>query len=124
MTQRVAIYTRQAEAQTELAQTLRHSIESHGDTVVAIFADDARVTGRGKYAAWRELMSTLHGADRIVLASATDLPGRTVADLIKVLAALRDSNVHLHLYSEDIDTGSAGFALVAVAEAYRRAKLS
>src|SRR3954470_16885801 len=100
MTRRVAIYTRQIEAQTEVAQILRQSVETHGDRVVATFADDARITGRGKHAAWHELIGSLHGVDRIGLASAADLPGLAVADLFKTLAALRDSAVHLHLHSE------------------------
>jgi DNA invertase Pin-like site-specific DNA recombinase len=73
---------------------------------------------------WRGLIGTLNEVDQIVQLSAADLPGRRLDDLLKILSILRDHSVGLYLHDERIDTGSSGFALLDLIEAYRRAKLS
>jgi DNA invertase Pin-like site-specific DNA recombinase len=131
---RVAIYIRQTGTEPELIYSLRRTIEHHGDTVVAIYADNGRLTGRGKYAEWRRLLADLNAVDQVALTHAGDIPGKTVADLLKILAILRDHRVilailrdhrvGLYLHDEQIDTASSGFALLDLIRAYRRAKLS
>jgi hypothetical protein len=61
--------------------------------------DDGSINGRGKFAAWRSLIGRLDAVDRGVLSSAGDLPGRTVNDLLKTVAILRDHGVGLYLHS-------------------------
>jgi Resolvase, N terminal domain len=107
----------------ELLLHLRQPIERPGDTVIATYFDDARMTGRGKYAGWRSLIVSLGTVDQVMLANAGDLPGRQVADLLKTLWILRDHGVGLYLHNEGIDTSSASFALLDIIAAYRRAKL-
>lgn len=124
MNQRVAIYHRAIRTQPELLADIRQTVEDRGDTVVSTYLDDAGITGRGKYAGWRKLLACLDTVDRIALSSAGDIPGRTVADLLKVLGILRDQGVGLSLHYEGIDTGSGGFALLELIAAFRRAKLS
>jgi DNA invertase Pin-like site-specific DNA recombinase len=92
--------------------------------VVATFVDDAAITRRGKYAGWREMLSALDQVDEVIVASAGDLPGRNVADLLKLLGVFRDHHVGLYLHCEEIGTGSTSFAALEIVEAYRRAKLS
>jgi DNA invertase Pin-like site-specific DNA recombinase len=122
MMQRVGIYVRQTGTEPELLYYLRRTVEHHGDTVVAIYADNGRLTGRGKYAAWQRLIASLDTVDQVVVADAGDLPGRSVADLLKTLGLLRDHGVTLHLHN--IETGATTSAVLDLIEAYRRAKLS
>jgi DNA invertase Pin-like site-specific DNA recombinase len=128
MNQRVIIYSRSVPQNTrtkaDILADLRQAVESRGDMVVAMFADDGQITGRGKYAGWRGLLATLDEVDQVVAADAGDLPGRTVQDLLKVLGTFRDHDVSLYLHREGIDTSSSSFATLEIAEAYRRAKLS
>jgi DNA invertase Pin-like site-specific DNA recombinase len=90
--------------------------------VVSAFQDDAEITGRGKYAGWHLLIASLDTVDRVVVADAGDLPGRSVADLLKILALLRDRGVTLHLH--DIETGTMTSAVLDIIAALRRARLS
>ncbi len=92
--------------------------------VSATFVDDARLTGRGKYAGWRKLIDHLPAIDQVVLANAGDIPGKTVPDLLKILNIFKDHGVSLYLHAERIDTGSTSFALLDLIAAYRSAKLS
>jgi DNA invertase Pin-like site-specific DNA recombinase len=121
---RVIIYCRQAIRDPEYLSTLRQAVEARGDTVVATFVDDVRITGRGKYAGWNVLISKLDQVDQVVVADAGDLPGRAVADLLKLLAVFRDRGVVLYIYSLQVDTAGANFDLLDLISAYRAAKLS
>ena len=124
MLKHVAIYARLNGAAEEVLEQLRQPVEHRGDTVVATYVDDARMTGRGKYAGWRGLIANLDTVDQVVLAKAGDLPGKQVADLLKTLSMLRDHSVGLYLDAEGIDTSSTSFALLDIIAEYRRAKLS
>jgi DNA invertase Pin-like site-specific DNA recombinase len=128
MNQRVIIYARlcsgQAGTEADLLLDLQQTVESRGDTVVAMFADDGRIVGRGKHAGWREMLACLNQVDLVIVAGAGDLPGRNVADLLKLLGVFRDHHVGLYLHDEEIGTGSTSFAALEIVEAYRRAKLS
>jgi DNA invertase Pin-like site-specific DNA recombinase len=124
MLQNVAIYARPIGTQPEPLSDLRRAVEDRGATVVATHDDDAWTTGRDKYAGWRKLLAHLDGVDQIVLSNAGDIPGRTVHDLLKILAMLRDHGVGLYLHDKQIDTSATSFALLDIVAAYRRAKLS
>jgi DNA invertase Pin-like site-specific DNA recombinase len=124
MIQDVFIYTRQTGTQPELVASLRRTVESRGGSVVGVHADDAVITMRGKFAAWRRMIADLDAVDQVMLSSAGDIPGKTIADLLKTLAIFRDHGVGLYLHSEGIDTGSMTFALLDIIAAYRAAKLS
>ena len=118
------IYHRQAIPDTEQLSSLRHTVEARGDMVVATFVDDGRIVGRGKYAGWNPLVSKLDDVDQVVVANAGDLPGRTVPDLLKLLATFRDRDVVLYIYSLQVDTAGANVDLLDLITAYRTAKLS
>jgi DNA invertase Pin-like site-specific DNA recombinase len=124
MSKRVAIYSRQTSPNSVLLSDLRQAVEDRGDIVVATFADDALVTGRGKYAGWNALVAKLDALDKVVIANAGDLPGRSVNDLLKVLADFRNRGIRLYLHAERIDTDGAGFALLDLISAFRSEKLS
>jgi DNA invertase Pin-like site-specific DNA recombinase len=124
MINRVAIYARLTGTEPELLFDLRQAVENRGDSVVASYADDSQMTGRGKYAAWRGLLTRLDIIDQVALAKAGDIPGNTVADLLKILGILRCHGVDLYVHNEQIDTSGTGFALLDLIMAYRRAKLS
>ena len=62
--------------------------------------------------------------DQIAIFSAGDIPGKTVADLLKVLSLLRENRVGLYIHNDRIDTDSATFAILDVIQVYRRAKLA
>jgi DNA invertase Pin-like site-specific DNA recombinase len=124
MIHRVSVYARQAGTQSELTQSLRRAVETRGGIVVSVNTDDAAITGRGKYAGWRNMVAGLDAVDQVVLSSAGDIPGKTVADLLKILATLRDHRVGLYLHSEGIDTGGAAFAMLDLIQAFRHAELS
>jgi hypothetical protein len=124
MTQHVFIYVRQTGPQPELLRSLRQTVESRGSNVLSVHTDDAGITGRGKYAGWRNMVAGLDAVDQVVLSSAGDIPGKTVADLLKILSILRDHRVSLYLHSEGIDTEGVRFAMLDLIQAFRHAKLS
>jgi DNA invertase Pin-like site-specific DNA recombinase len=124
MTQHVFIYARQTGTQSELVDSLRQTVESRGSNVLSVHTDDAGITGRGKYAGWRNMIGRLDMVDQVVLSNAGDIPGRTIADLLKILSILRDHRVSLYLHSEGIDTEGVRFAMLDLIVAFRRAKLS
>jgi DNA invertase Pin-like site-specific DNA recombinase len=110
---------------SELAERLRHAVADRGDVVVGTFSDDdAGGRRRHRSSAWRAVLASLDGVDVVVVASAADLPGRTVADLLRLLGTLRDHGVGLFLLTEGIDTASGSAALLDLISAYRAAKLS
>jgi DNA invertase Pin-like site-specific DNA recombinase len=119
---RVAIYTRTVGTSAELPHTLRRAIEDRSGMVVSAFHDNGGITGRGKYVAWHRLVDSLATVDRVIVADAGDLPGRSVADLLKILGLLRDRGVTLHLHN--IETGTTTSVVLDIVQAYRRAKLS
>jgi DNA invertase Pin-like site-specific DNA recombinase len=122
MVQHVAIYARLMGTEPELLSDYRQTVENRGDTVVATYFDDARITGRGKHAGWRNLLANLDAVDQIALSSVRDIPGKTVADLLKILAILRDHGVVLHLCN--FDTGSTTCEVLDIIAAFRQVKLS
>jgi DNA invertase Pin-like site-specific DNA recombinase len=125
MAMRIVIYSRQASGQNGTqVELLCKSIGSRGDTVVGIFADDPAIAGRGKFSGWRAATSELAQIDQIVVNSAGDLPGKSVADLLKILAALSDHGVSLVSSQDGIDTGSGSIAILDLVTAYRAAKRS
>ncbi len=110
---------------SELAEHLRQAVEDRGGLVVGIFADDgAEGRRRHRSGGWRAVWESLDGVDQVVVASAADLPGRTVNDLLRLLGTLRDHGVGLLLVTEGIDTASGSGAVLDLIAAYRRAKLS
>jgi DNA invertase Pin-like site-specific DNA recombinase len=121
---RVAIYSRHPGPITDVLSDLRQAITTRGDAVVATFADDGRIEGRGKYTAWNSLIANLEDVDQVAVPSSGDLPGRNVSDLLKLLATFHDRGVGLHVSDLGIDTGSAGFAVLDLIKAFRSAKLS
>jgi DNA invertase Pin-like site-specific DNA recombinase len=128
MQKRAFIYSRlpsqQTRSKAEVLDALRQAVEDRGDTVVAMFADDAEITGRGKYAGWRAMLARLDDVDQIVVGGAGDLPGRTVSDLLKILGKFRDHDVSLYLHREGIDTSRSSFATLEIVEAFHAAMLS
>jgi hypothetical protein len=106
------------------AELLRKSAEDRGDTVIASFADDPVILGRGKYAGWNAMLGNLDTIDQIVVGCAGDLPGRTVHDLLAILSILRDHAVGLRLHKEGIDTEDSPAAILDLTAIYRRTKLS
>jgi Resolvase, N terminal domain len=120
----VFIYTRQTGTQPELIQALRQTVQDRGGNVIAIHTDDTAITGRGKYAGWRAIVARLDVVDQVVLATAGDIPGKSLPDLLKILDLLRERAVSLYLHSEGIDTDSSSFALLDIIHAFRDAKLS
>jgi DNA invertase Pin-like site-specific DNA recombinase len=107
---------------SELAEHLRQAVEDRGDVVAGTFADHG-AEGRRK-TGWKALLERLNGVDQIAMASAGDLPGRTVNDLVRLLGTLRDHGVSLFLLTENIDTASGSAAVLDLIGAYRAAKLS
>jgi DNA invertase Pin-like site-specific DNA recombinase len=124
---RVAIYFRHQGLRSEpdggTHPDLRRAVEEGGAVVVATYCDDGGMAGRGKYTGWNELVRTLGQIDQVLVATAGDLPGRTVADLLKILATFHGDHVDLRLHKQGIDT-STGFGVLEIIEVYRRAKLS
>lgn len=125
MTKRTMIYTRRQSRDTDAGpDSLRQAVEGRGDVVAGVYADDGQITGKGKNAGWRALITKLADIDQIVVATAGDLPGRTVNDLFAVLGILREHGVSLYLHREGIDTGTGPAAILDLVAAYRAAKLS
>jgi DNA invertase Pin-like site-specific DNA recombinase len=93
--------------------------------VVGVFADKDVPGCRGRKSGWNCLLAGLDGLDQIAMASAGDIPAKTVKDLLRLLETLRDHGVGLRLVAENIDTehGST-LTVLEIIEAFRRAKLS
>jgi DNA invertase Pin-like site-specific DNA recombinase len=128
MSKRAAIYFRQYSGpdgtDQELLDNLCQAVEDRGDLLVATYTDDGRIIGRGKYTGWRRLLADLDGIEQIVLADTGDLPGKSVNDLLAVLATLTAHDVSIVVPREGIDTSNGPAALLALVAAFRRAKLS
>jgi DNA invertase Pin-like site-specific DNA recombinase len=120
---RTIIYYRSGHNGTQV-ELLCKSIESRGDTVVGVVADDPAIVGRGKYAGWRAVVSELAQIDQIVVNTAGDLPGKTVTNLLTILTTLCDHGVSLVSSQDGIDTGSGSAAILDLIAAYRSAKRS
>jgi DNA invertase Pin-like site-specific DNA recombinase len=109
----------------DLDRRLRDAVAKAGGALTATFADDHRLSGRGKYAGWRALLGRLDDVDTLLVVSAGHLPGRITPDLLRVLEILRSHNVSLRLLREEIDTGHcSALALLDLLAAYRAAKRS
>ena len=81
-------------------------------------------TVRARIRTWRRLLADLDRIDEIVLADAGHLPGRTVNDLLAILATLTEHGVSLSVPSQGIDTTTGSAAILDLIGAYRRAKRS
>ena len=122
---KIIIYSRQASNQCgSQVEVLRKTIERRGDKIVGFVADDPKIIGRGKYAGWRAVVSELAQIDQIVVNSAGDLPGKSVGDLLKILATLCDHGVSLISLQDDIDTSSGSASVLRLVAAYRFVKRS
>ena len=126
---RTAIYFRRSignlAIEGDLRRDLRQTVENRGGVVVASYIDDDASTVRTRNVGWKTLLANLDGIDEVVVASAADLPGRTVTNLLTVLGTLRGHRVSLYLHREGINIGSASAAdLLDIAGAWQRAKLS
>src|SRR5208283_321174 len=99
----VIIYTRRYSDRTRTEAELRQAAESRGDVVLASFGDDGRIDGRGKYSGWRTLLKNLDGIHQVVVGRAGDLPGKTVADLFKILCTFQAHGIGLRLHHEGIN---------------------
>jgi len=129
MSVRTAIYTRTTLYSTrtspELLDKLRQAIEDKGGHIVATYVDDARANRRGRphNPRWKALLASLGEIDQVAIASAGDVPGRTLKDLLTVIACLREHGVSIYLHREGVDTRNASsFVLLDIVDAYRRAK--
>ena len=122
---KIITYSRQGFGQNETeSEHLRKSVEDRGGVVIATFTDDPAIIGKGKYAGWRALVARLGDADQVVVGTVGDLPGKTVADLFKILATLRDQHVGLFLHQECINSDDGAAAILDLVAAYRTAKIS
>jgi hypothetical protein len=85
---RTAIYTRTSGG---LKQDLRQKIEAGGNIVVDVFADhEIAGQSRRSHTGRNRLLAALDGIDQIAMASAGDIPAKTVGDLLRLLGILRD----------------------------------
>src|SRR5665213_2772964 len=110
---RTIFYSRQIPTLNGIeAELLRAAVKNRGDTVIATFCDDPSITGRGKYAGWRALVASLDQTDLVLVGSAGDLPGRSVADLLKILGILSEHGVGLCLHREGIRTDDGAAAIL------------
>jgi DNA invertase Pin-like site-specific DNA recombinase len=123
---RAAIYYRRPADSTDWdpSQDLRQAVERRGGTVVATHTDDDGSTVRARNAGWKSLLANLGEIDEVIVASAGDLPGRNIRSLLRALGALRDHGVSLHFHREGISSQDSSFALLDIAGAWQRAKLS
>ena len=129
MHQHVVIYTvvrfNPTTSSDEPINHLRQAVEDRGDTVVGSFVDyGPEVRLRQRNVGWKNVLSSLDGVDQVAVMSAGDLPGRTVKDLLRLLATLRDHGVGLFVLTEGIDTSNGSDAFMDLILAYRAAKLS
>lgn len=129
MSVRAAIYTRTTlyapRTSPELLDELRQAIENQGGYVVATYVDDTTAIRRGRphNPRWKALLASLRDIDQVAIASAGDVPGRTLKDLLIVIACLRERGVSIYLHREGVDTRNASpFVLLDIVDAYRRAK--
>jgi len=107
------------------ADRLTKAVLARGDIVAATFSDHpAARQGRRRYSGWKTLLGSLDGVDQVAVATAGDLPGRTVNHLLKILGVLRDHGTSLFLVYEGIDTSNGSSAFLDLITAYRAAKLS
>jgi hypothetical protein len=113
-----------AETSGELAIRLRQAVEARGDIVVATFSDPAAGQGKGRFSGWNALLGSLDGVDQVAVATAADLPGRTLNHLLKIFGILRDHGTSLCLVADGIDTATGSTAFLDLISAYRAAKLS
>lgn len=128
MKKRAIVYVRKqanpARTDYEL-QSLASFVESRGASIVTTYIDDDNSGRRGRYAAWKSLLAHLDGIDQVVFATAADIPGKTIPDLLRVLLTLRSHGVAVSLHREQIDTGiDSGFGLLDLIASFRRAKWS
>jgi DNA invertase Pin-like site-specific DNA recombinase len=110
----------------EPLERLRQAVEDRGDTVIKSFVDygpEVRVL-RQRNTGWKSILSNLDGVDQVVVATAGDLPGKSVQDLIKFLGLLRDRGISLYLHHEQIDTDDGSAAFLDLLTTYRAAKRS
>ena len=128
MSVRAAIYTRTTlyapRTSPELLDELRQAIENQGGYVVATYVDDTTAIRRGRphNPRWKALLASLRDIDQVAIASAGDVPGRTLKDLLIVIACLRERGVSIYLHREGVDTRNASpFVLLDIVDAYRRA---
>ena len=122
---RTIIYSRWVPTQNRIeAELLRAAVESRGNTVIATFNDDPSITGRGEYAGWRALITSLDQADQVIVGSVGDLPGKIVPHLLKILGMLREHDVSLAVHHEAINTDDGHAAILDLIAAYRATKLS
>lgn len=108
----------------ELLDCLRQAVEDRGDVVVGTFTDHGAEGRRKRKAGWKTLLASLDGVDQIAVASAGDLPGRSLPDLLRLLATLRDHGVGLLLLHEGIDTDSGSAAILDLIAAHRAVRVS
>jgi len=126
---RAAIYYRKSpghpSAGVDLDRDLRQAVARRGGVVVATFIDDDYATVQTRNAQWRALLTRLYVIDQVIVASASDLPGRSIKDMLKVLTTLRDHGVGLYIHDGDFDSSAGSpLALLEVVEAHRQARLS
>lgn len=124
MNKRVITYIRHQSDQAGTEAEQRQAVQHHGDMVIASYMDDGRIVGRGKYAGWRKLLANLDGIDMVIMGGAGDIPGKTVADLFKILGTFNDHGISLRLHREGIDTTDGAAAVLDLIAAYRAVKLS
>lgn len=107
-----------------LISVLQQAVEDRADMVAGVYTDDGRITGKGRNQAWRRLLTDLHSIDQIVLSDAGDLPGRTVNDLLNIMAVLTANAVSILVPHLEIDTSTGSAAVLELVRAFRRAKVS
>jgi DNA invertase Pin-like site-specific DNA recombinase len=123
---RTAIYFRRPAGRTgwDPSQDLQQAVEDRGGIVVATYTDDDGSTVRTRNAGWKTLLANLDAIDQVAIASAGDLPCRNVKHLLRVLGALRSHRISIYLHRERISSQESAFALLDIAGAWQRAKLS
>jgi DNA invertase Pin-like site-specific DNA recombinase len=105
----------------EYIDRISRTVESRGDLSVEMVAGTRRKHNVGQ----KSLIANLAGVDQVAVASAADLPARTVKDLLRLLGTLRDHGVGLLLTAEGIDTSSgSAFTVLDIIDEFRRTKLS
>lgn len=128
MTPATVIYIGPCSAATgtsdELRSKLRAEVESHGGRIEHCLIEDGPAYGRGSRAAWNVLMANLGTIRRVVIPCVGDLPGRTMADLLKVLSMLRQHGVELYVHEQGISTADGIDAALDIIAAYRKVKRS
>jgi hypothetical protein len=112
MNHRAIIYTRSLSSTCGSEPEFLSDVRGRGDIVVAVHVDDGRLAGRGKNAAWNDLLGKLDQADYVVVGCAADLPGRRVGDLLAILAMFRKHGVTLRSHRKGIDTDAGSAAIL------------